>query len=138
MKKIITTTLLTITICLWGCKEDGTSININPTSANIPVIACTTNAFTYTLVANSFTSTTTYNVVFSTDSLVCSTTVTNQTSGNASLKISDSTGAIVYSDSSLTNKVLAFTLAQKGIPKNIQMTFTNYTGTLVFALSRNR
>jgi serine protease inhibitor len=136
MKKVITTTLLAITICLWGCKKDDTIIN--PTSANIPVIASTTNAFTYTLVANSFTSTTTYNVAFSTDSLACSTTVTNQTSGNASLKISDSTSAIVYSDSSLTNKVLAFTQAHKGIPKTIQVTFTNYTGTLVFALSRNR
>jgi hypothetical protein len=135
MKKIIIVTSLVITICLLGCKED-TSTNSTP--ANIPVIANTTNAFAFTLVANSYTSNSAYDLTFSTDSLACSITVTNQTSGNASIKILDSTSSIVYSDSLLSNKVLAFTQANKGIPKSIKLAFNNYTGTLVFALSRNK
>jgi hypothetical protein len=137
MKKIIIVTSLVITICLLGCKED-TSTNSTSTPANIPVIANTTNAFAFTLVANSYTSNSAYNLSFSTDSLSCSITVANQTSGNASLKILDSTSSIVYSDSLLSNKVLAFTQANKGIPKSIKLAFNNYTGTLVIALSRNK
>ncbi len=135
MKKIIIVTLLAITICLFDCKQDTST---NSASANIPVIASTTNAFTFTLVSNSYTSSLAYDLSFSTDSLAYAITITNQTSGNASLIIFDSNSSIVYSDSLLSNKVLAFTQTNKGIPKNIKLAFNNYTGTLVFALSRSK
>jgi hypothetical protein len=135
MKKIVFVLSLAITICLWGCKDNTST---NPTFTNYPVAANTTDAFSYTVTADSYTTTAAYDVSFSTDSLACSITVTNQTSGNASLKITDSTNATVYSDSLLTNKVLAFTQTHKGIPKNIQLAFHQYTGTLVFVLSRSK
>jgi hypothetical protein len=134
MNKIIIVTLLVATICFVGCKEDTST---NSMSANIPVVANTTNAFAFTLVANSYTSNAEYNLSFSTDSLSGSIMISNQTSGNASLTILDSNNSIVYSDSLLSNKVVAFTQASKGIPKIIKLAFSSYTGTLIFALSRN-
>ncbi len=135
MNKIILVTLLVTTICFIGCKDDATT---NSTPSNIPVVANTTNAFSYSIVANSYSSSTDYNLTFTSDSLSCTITVTNQTLGNASVKILDSTNSIVYSDSLLSNKVVAFTQANKGIPKTLKLTFNNYTGTLIFALSRNK
>ncbi len=132
--KIIIIALLAGTIFFVGCKEN---ILTNSTSANIPVIANTTNAFAFTLIANSYSSEIEYDLSFSTDSLSYSITVFNQTSGDGSLTILDSNNSIVYSDTLLINKVVAFTQAAKGIPKTIKLTFNNYTGTLSFALSRN-
>ncbi len=134
MKKIVFIVLAIMAICHAGCKKDD---SVNSTSANVPVIANTTNAFTFSLTAKSYTANAEYNLSFSTDSLACSLTVVNQTEGNASLKIIDSANSTVYGDSVLTNKVVAFTQANKGIPKNITLVFKGYTGTLTFALARN-
>lgn len=132
--KLIIIALLAGTIFFVGCKEN---ILTNSTSANIPVIANTTNAFAFTLIANSYSSDIEYDLSFSTDSLSYSITVFNQTSGDGSLTILDSNNSIVYSDTLLINKVVTFTQAAKGIPKTIKLTFNNYTGTLSFTLSRN-
>ena len=134
MKKIIIASFLTAAIYFAGCKEDAFT---NSDSTNVPVVANSTNAFAFVLAANSYSSSAEYNLSFSTDSLSCSIIVSKQTSGTASLIISDSSNSIVYSDSLLSNKVVAFTQANKGIPKIIRMTFKSYTGTLNFALSRN-
>ncbi len=133
MDKIIVATLAVAIMCFAGCKENTST---NPRSTNIPVVASTTNAFAINLTANSYTSNAEYGLAFSTDSLSCSIVVANQTSGNASITISDSSNSIVYRDSLLANQVLAFTQAGKGIPKLIKLVFNNYTGTLDLALSR--
>ena len=133
MKKTIVAAILVAIMCFAGCKENTST---NSTSTNIPVIANTTNAFAFTLAASSYTSNAEYNLTFSTDSLSCSIIAANQTSGNASISISDSSNSIVYSDSVLTYQVLAFTQENKGIPKLIKLVFNNYTGTLEVALSR--
>ena len=132
--KIIIIILLVGTIFFVGCKEN---ILTDSTFANIPVIANTTNAFAFTLVANSYTSDIEYDLSFSTDSLSYSITVFNQTSGDGSLIILDSNNSIVYSDTLLIDTVVACTQAAKGIPKTMKLTFNNYTCTLSFALSRN-
>jgi serine protease inhibitor len=134
-----------MTILLWvlmvwcvGCKDNTSSNNpavVNGT--NTPVIANTSNAFAFTLTANAYTANTVYDVSFSSDSLACSLTIAHQTTGAGSLIILDSTNSLVYSDSTLSNKVVALTQSNKGIPKSIRMIFNGYTGTIYFALSKN-
>jgi hypothetical protein len=137
MKKTSIVLFLLLTTYFLGCNKNNIT-NPMPTSTNnIPIIANAPNAFSFVLAANSYTSSTDFNVSFTTDSLACSIVISNQTSGNASLAILDSNNAVVYSDSLLNNQVLAFTQANRGIPKLIKLDFTGYTGTLSFALSRN-
>ncbi len=133
MKNAIIVIMFLATICFVGCKQDTST---NSPSSSIPIIANTTDAFAFALVANSYTSSTEYNLTFSTDSLSFAITVSNQTTGSASFIILDSNSVVVYSDSLLSNKVLAFTQTNKGIPKIIKLNFNNYTGTLNIALAR--
>lgn len=141
MNKLIVPTLLLLTCIFAGCKKDSTgnpvSGNTSIIGMNTPVVANTQNAFSLTLTAESYSSTATYNLSFSTDSMACSLTVTGQTTGNASLRITDSNNSVVYVDSLLNNQVAAFTQAGKGIPKSLQLIYSNYTGVLTFALAKN-
>ncbi len=141
MNKIIASTLLFLTCISAGCKKDSSG---NPVSGNAPIIgmntpvvANTQNAFSINLTAASYSSTAAYTLSFSTDSLACSLTVTGQTAGNASLRITDSNNSVVYVDTLLDNQVTAFTQAGKGIPKSLQLIYSNYTGVLTFALAKN-
>jgi hypothetical protein len=141
MNKIVVSALLLLTCIIAGCKKDSAG---NPVSSNTPIIgmntpvvANTQNAFSLNLTAESYSSTATYTLSFSTDSLACSLTVTGQTTGNASLRITDSNNSVVYVDSLLNNQVTAFTQAGKGIPKSLQLIYSNYTGVLTFALAKN-
>ena len=132
-----------LVLILVGCKKDlsvnptGTTTPVDQIIANTPMIANTHNAFVLELVATAYTSNTVYPLSFSTDSLSCSMTITGQTTGNGSLRIIDSNSSTVYSDSTLSNKIVALTQAGKGIPKNITLVFNNYTGIINFALSRS-
>jgi serine protease inhibitor len=134
MKKIRIIVSIVLVLVLAGCKKDGT---VDPAAANMPVIANTQNAFAFDLVATAYTSNAVYPLSFSTDSLSCALTITGQTAGNGSLRIVDSTSSTVYSDSTLSNKIVALTQTGKGIPKNITLEFNNYTGIINFALSRS-
>ena len=143
MKKSNIYILILLAGILAGCNKDSV---LNPTSnhmpidiviANIPVIANTQNAFTFDMVATMYTSSITYPLSFSTDTLACSMTITGQTSGGGYLKIVDSNNATVFADSAMGNKIAAFTQSGRGIPKNISLVFTNYTGNINFALSRS-
>jgi serine protease inhibitor len=133
MKKSNIAVLIILLCAFTGCKKD---TSVNPSSANMPVIANTQNAFAFNLVASSYTSSSAYSLSFSTDSLACALTITGQTSGNGSLRIVDANSSTVYQDSTLSNKVVAITQTGKGIPTNITMVFNNYSGTVSFALSK--
>ena len=117
-----------------GCRKENTATS---PEANTIVIANTLNAFSFQLSANSYTATLDYTTSFSTDSLACSVTVTGYASGSGSISIADSNYSSVYADSILTNQVVAFTQAGKGVPRRIHLVFSQYTGTIVFALARN-
>jgi len=129
------------THCLLGCKED-TSTNSTTTSTppptNVPLISISADNFVLFLFANSYSSNLTYDLSFSSDTLSYFITNTDQISGNASLKILDSTSSIVYSDSLLSNKGYGTTQATKGIPKQIKLAFNNYTGNVFLRLSHNK
>jgi hypothetical protein len=133
--------VLFATNCLLGCKED-TSTNSTSTSTppptNVPLISIYANNFNFLLDANSYSSNLTYDLSFLSDTLSFNLTVTNQSSGNASLIILDPINSIVYSDSLLINKGYGFTRANKGIPKQIKLAFNNYTGTVFLWLSHNK
>jgi hypothetical protein len=135
MKKSRIIISIVLVLVLAGCKKDGT---VDPSAANIPIIANTQNAFALDLVATSYTSNAVYPLSFSTDTLACSLTITGQTTGTGSLRIIDSNNSTVYSDTTLSNKIVALTQMGKGIPKNITLVFNNYTGIINFALSRSK
>ena len=143
MKKSRSCMLFLLVLILVGCKKD---LPVNPTSTNLPVdqiiantpiIANTQNAFAFHLVATAYTSSTDYPLSFSTDSLSCAMTITGQTTGTGFLRIIDSNSSTVYSDSTLSSKIVALTQAGKGIPTNITLVFNNYTGIINFALSHS-
>ena len=121
MNKIIVSMLLFLTCIFAACKKDSAgnpvSENTQIIGMNTPVVANTQNAFSINLAAESYSSTATYALSFSTDSTACSLTVTGQTTGNASLKITDSNNSAVYVDTLLNNQVIAFTQTGKGYPK---------------------
>ena len=127
-----------------GCNKDSVlgpgsnQIPIDQIIANTPVIANTQNAFAFELVAAAYSSSITYPLSFSTDTLACSLTITGHTSGGGFIKIVDSNNTTVISDSTLGNKIAAFTQSGRGIPKTISMVFINYTGNINFALSRSK
>ena len=136
--------MILLTGILAGCNKDsllgpgGTQIPIDQIIANTPVVANTQNAFALDLVAVAYTSSITYPLSYSTDTLACSMTITGHTSGGGFIKIVDSNNTTVIADSTLGNKIAAFTQSGRGIPKTISLVFINYTGNINFALSRSK
>ena len=140
MTRSLTGAMVCFALLFAGCRKDPSStIPIQPGTAanNTPVVANTQNAFSFDLTASSYTSTLAYPLSFTTDSLACSLNVASNTAGTGSLKVTDANNAMVYGDSVLSNQVIASTQAGKGMPKSIQLVFSNYTGVLTFALAKN-
>ena len=134
MKKVLLIPLLVFTVYFLGCDEDN---SLNPTYSNIPVIASTSNAFAFTLVANSYSADHEYELSFTTDSLAYSIIVSVYSSGNGSVTILDSNGSNIHAESLQGNKVVAFTQTNHGIPKKVKLAFNRFSGTFNFALSRS-
>lgn len=132
MKIVLLISFLVIAAYFAGCTEDTT---VNP--PNTPVIASTSNAFAYTLAANSYSANSEYELSFTTDSLAYSIIVSGYMSGNGSLTIMDSNNLNVYAESLQSNKVVAFTQTNHGIPKKVKLVFNGFSGTFNFALAKS-
>jgi hypothetical protein len=133
MKKKLLLVFLTLLVYLTGCTDDDV---VNPGIYNTPVISKTTDALVYSLVADYYTQTAGYNLSFTSDSLAYSLIISNYFSGIGSLRIKDSTGAIIYQDTLQGNTVLSFTQYDEGIPQKLEIDFDRFTGTLNFALAK--
>lgn len=134
MNKFNSCVLFFLLFYLVGCTDDTA---LNPSNSNTPVVSKTSNAFSYTLASDFFTSIAEYDLLFTSDSLAFSLIVSRYFSGSGMLTIKDSSGANIYSESLQGNKVISFTQTGVGIPKKAQLEFDRYTGTVVFALARS-
>lgn len=135
MKKIFITLLLLPTILFISCTEEN---EIVTPYSNTPVVAFTQNAFAYTLVANNYTSNTSYDISFDSDSLAYSLIVSGYKSGDGVLTVlMEPQSSYVYSEQLKSNKVISFTQNGVGMPRKIQIEFNNFTGTLSFSLAKS-
>ena len=127
--------LLATTIYFIACTED---TGVNPPNSNSPVIASTQNAFAYTLVANSFSDNKEFDLDFTSDSLAYSLVVTGYKAGNGSLTVEmNASSSYIFSEPLQSNKVIAFTQTNHGIPEKFKIVFNDFTGTLNFALAKS-
>ena len=119
-----------------GCKDSATS----PTSIanNAPVIVSVTNAFTYVMMADRYTTSVNYDLNFTTDSLVYSLVVANYGAGNATFVVADPSGNTIIRDSLFTSKVNSLVQSGKGIPKRCTLGFQNFTGSISLSLAANQ
>ena len=134
MKKPIFISLLSLAAYFFSCTEETV---LEPPYANTPVIKSTTNAFSYVLAGNSFSGNMEYELAFTSDSLAYSIVVSSYKSGSGSLTILNGNNTIVYSEPLQSNKVLAFTQMNKGIPNRIKFLFNGFSGTLTFGLAKS-
>jgi len=134
MKKILFLSLLALAANFLSCTEETV---LEPPYTNTPVIKSTTNAFSYVLAANSFSGNMEYELAFTSDSLAYSIVVSNYQSGSGSLTILDGKDTTVYTEPLQSNKVLAFTQANKGIPMRIKFLFNGFSGTLTLGLAKS-
>lgn len=118
----------------FGCAEDEI---VKPSYYNTPVISKTTNAFAYTLLADYYTQTATYDLNFNSDSLAFSLIITNYFSGIGNLELTDTSGAVIYSEILQGNKVISFVETNPGIPKFLHVDFDHFTGKLNIALAKS-
>ena len=123
-----------------GCDKNTTDVTIptNTVIGNTPVNVSATNAFTYTIDANGFTTNAGQDLSFTSDSLVYTIVVTGYSSGSATIEVTNQTGAVMMHDSVTTNKVSTIVDSGKGIPKRCMLNFSNFTGKLNFVLAYRR
>jgi hypothetical protein len=133
MKKELLIFLLALAFYLTGCTDDD---SVNPSYYNTPVISKTTNAVAYSLIAEYYTQTAGYNLNFTSDSLAYSLIITNYFSGIGSLRIKDTSGTIIYTETLQGNKVISFTESGNGIPGKFEIDFDRFTGSVNFALAK--
>ncbi len=128
-------TLLTLFVAA-SCNDTATG----PTdlASNAPVIVSVTNAFSYVMMANNFTSSTSYDLSYTTDSLVYSMVVANFGSGTATFVVTDQGGNAVLRDSITTSKVNAIVQSGKGIPRRCTLAFQNFSGKMTLSLAANQ
>jgi len=125
-----------VVLCAFAaCNDTATS----PASilTNAPVTASVTDAFTYVMMANSYTASVKYDLNFTTDSLVYSMVVGNFGAGNIAFVVADPLGNTILRDSVFTSKVNTVVQSGKGIPKRCTLSFQNFTGSINLALTAN-
>jgi PBP1b-binding outer membrane lipoprotein LpoB len=139
MNRPVIGAVVSLVLFFAGCKKDSPSNNIvQPNGASHTVeVATSQNVFSLNLTAVSYTSTLSYPLTFTTDSLAITLNITGQADGSGSLKVTDASNATVYADSLSNNQAFASTQAGRGIPQNVQLVFSNFTGVLSFALAKN-
>jgi len=122
-------------LLFFSCTEEN---EIVTPYSNIPVVAFTQNAFAYTLVANDYSSNTSYDISFDSDSLAYSLIISGYKSGDGILTVfMEPQSSYVYSEQLKSNKVISFTQNGVGTPRKIQLEFNDFSGTVNFSLSKN-
>lgn len=134
MKKKILLVGILSAFSFFGCTEDEI---VKPSYYNTPVISKTTNAFVYTLWADYYIQTATYDFNFNSDSSAFSLIITNYFSGIGNLELKDTSGAIIYSETLQGNKVISFMQANQVIPKLLHVDFDRFRGKINIALVKS-
>ena len=135
MKKIFYSLIILPIIFIVSCTEKN---DIVTPYSNTPVVAYTQNAFAYTLAANNYTSTFSYDVSFNSDSLAYSLVVSGYKSGDGVLTVfMEPQSSYAYSEQLKSNKVISFTQNGVGTPRKVQLEFNNFSGSISFSLARS-
>jgi hypothetical protein len=126
-----------------SCKENEDTINIPidlliDTYDNIPVIVNTENSYTFTVSASNLTYSTEDNLVFLSDSLVVTITLTNVSSANSRIKLFSENNEEVFSESLNNNKVFVNTELKGNIPKTISIELDNFSGQLTIVVATDK
>jgi hypothetical protein len=117
---------------------NGTATSPTSIANNAPVIVNVTNAFTYVMMANSYTASVNYDLNFTTDSLVYSLVVANLGAGNAAFVLGAASANTILRDSVFTSKVNTVVQSGKGIPNRCTLSFQNFTGSISISLAANQ
>lgn len=123
-------------VVMLGCNSSSTPTS--PTLNNTAMISNVLNAFSYSVAANNFTASDTFDLTFSADSLAYSLASGNYVSGSALVSVLDSNGAVIIRDSVFTNKLVGATLSGKGIPRRFAIACNHYTGSMNFSMAGNK
>jgi hypothetical protein len=116
-----------------GCTNNPASTTM--ASTNTPVIANTTNAFTFVVAANNYTQNENWGLAFTSDSIAFSVVSGNYISGSVLFTVTDSTNATVFQETINANRVIALTQSGTGVPARCTINCSHYTGSLTFAMS---
>ena len=129
--------LFVFCIILASCKTN--SVSPSAMTADLPVIANTINAYTFSFEANNSSSTYSNDLTFTSDSIMIPYTITssNYKSGSVSLSIVNSGGAIILKDSLFMNEVITGLIIGNVPPKQCTITYYSYTGDLTFAIGKH-
>jgi hypothetical protein len=126
-----------------NCKENEDTINIPidlliDTYDNIPVIVNTENSYTFTVSASNLTYSIEDNLVFLSDSLVVTITLTNVSSANSRIKLFSENNEEIFSESLNNNKVFVNTELKGNIPKTISIELDNFSGQLTIVVATDK
>lgn len=135
MKKVLFIFLLAFAVYLTGCTDDEV---VNHGYYNTPVVSSALDAFAYSITADTYTSIAAYNLSFTSDSVACSFVITNYYSGISSVRIKDSSGAVIYVDTLQGNGVSPILITKlQSVPQRFEIDFDHFTGKINFALAKS-
>jgi hypothetical protein len=120
-------------LCLISCTNGSTSPGINDI-LHSPVTTNTTNSFTFTIDANQYSDNSQSTLTFFSDSLVVTLSSTGYFFGQAIFSVSDSSNAIVFSDTVRSNKTIAIAHLKTTRPRHCSINISNLTAKLAFAV----
>ena len=121
-------------LCLTSCKEENSTPTTVNENLNSPVTTNLTNSFTYSINANQYSDNIQSDLNFLSDSLVVTLVVSNYSSGQAIILVSDSLHATIFSDTVTSNKTIALAHFKITRPRYCSLTITNLTAKLAFVI----
>ncbi|MFA4923958.1 MAG: hypothetical protein WC557_07185 [Ignavibacteriaceae bacterium] len=121
-------------LCLTSCKDTSTTSTTVHDNLNAPVITNVTNSFTYSINANQYSSKSNNDLSFLSDSLVVTLSSSTYSSGQAIISVSDSSNAMIFSDTVKSNKTIVITNFKTKKPKYCNLDITNLTAKLSFVV----
>lgn len=128
MKSILFLSILSL--ALLSCEVESI-----PFVTDTPVVANTDGAYSFTLVASDYTETRRDRVNFNGENVQFSLTIAGVGSGTGSLVITDLDGNVIREESLSQNKVVAQTDIDIEGASNVALSFDNFSGSVVLAIS---
>lgn len=127
-------TLLTLLIAVALISCDTESI---PFISDAPIVANTESAYSYTVVASSYTSDRTDQLNFSGEEIQFSLTLAAFSSGTGEMTITAKDGTVIKRETLDQNKTVAASRMAAEDIESITISFENFSGSLVVALSQD-
>ncbi len=137
MKKLVQTLLVISVLSVlsfYSCKKSDI-ISVDNPAANTPVVVNTSNAFSFTVDANSFNYSETHNLQFSADTLSVAITVSGYVSGTGNIEIEDSKGASIYQKDLTNSTIFVDVFKLVTMPKTLIFNLSHFTGKAVISIA---